>query len=105
VSTWVRAASVNDVPVGQGRGVSVEGKDVGLFNVDGDIFAIDNVCPHRGAPLSDGRMEGSQIVCPWHGWAFDVRSGGLVMDPGRCQRTFPVEKRGTDVYVDVAAHS
>ncbi len=98
---WVRVAAVCDIPAGQSRGVSVEGKEIGLFNVNGDLFAMDNLCPHRGAPLSDGRMEGSQVVCPWHGWAFDVRRGGLVMDPNRCQKTFSVEKRGGDVFIDM----
>lgn len=101
MARWVRVAAEGDIPVGQSRGVSVEGKDIGLFNVDGELFAMDNVCPHRGAPLSDGRMEGAQIVCPWHGWAFDVRRGGLMMDPGRCQKTYTVDRRGGDVYVDV----
>ncbi len=101
MARWVRIAAESDVPPGNCRGFSVEGKEVGLFNVDGEFYAIDNVCPHRGAPLSDGRMEGSHVVCPWHGWAFDVRGGGLVMDPNRCQIVFPVKKRDGEIFVDV----
>jgi nitrite reductase (NADH) small subunit len=101
MARWVRVADAGDIPVGESRGVSVEGKEVGLFNVNGELFAIDNACPHRGAPLSDGRLEGAQIVCPWHGWAFDVKSGGLAMDPNRCQKIFAVEKKDGGVYVDV----
>ena len=101
MARWVRVASDVDVPLGQSRGVTVEGKEIGLFNVEGDVFAMDNLCPHRGAPLSDGRMNGAHIVCPWHGWEFDVRRGGLVMDPNRCQKTYPVQKRGGEVFVDM----
>ncbi|MBK8576429.1 MAG: Rieske 2Fe-2S domain-containing protein [Elusimicrobia bacterium] len=101
MSSWVRVAGVNEIPVGQCLGVSVEGQDIGLFNVQGNICAMDNVCPHRGAPLSEGRLDGAQIVCPWHGWAFDVLTGKGGMDPGRCQKTFSVEKRGDDVWVNL----
>ena len=104
MARWVRAASVSDVPAGNSFGASVEGKDIGLFNVDGEVYAMDNLCPHRGAPLSDGRLDGATIVCPWHGWAFDVQKGALVMDPNRCQARYPVEKRGADLFVDVEAN-
>lgn len=105
MARWVRVASENDIPVGNSRGVSVEGKEIGLFNVAGELFAMDNVCPHRGAPLSDGRMDGARIVCPWHGWAFDVKRGGLMMDPNRCQKVFPVKREDGNVFVDVEMSS
>jgi nitrite reductase (NADH) small subunit len=105
LARWVRVASENDVSVGNSKGVSVEGKEIGLFNVAGEFYAMDNLCPHRGAPLSDGRMVGAQIVCPWHGWAFDVQRGALMMDPTRCQKVFPVKRKDGDVFVDMEVSS
>lgn len=101
MARWVKVAETKDVPVGECRGILVEGRDVGLFNVGGDIFAMDNICPHRGAPLADGRLEGSEIVCPWHGWTFDVKSGSLAMDPNTQQKKYPVDIRGGDVFIEM----
>ncbi|MBL8023333.1 MAG: Rieske (2Fe-2S) protein [Elusimicrobia bacterium] len=98
---WVRVGETKDVPVGEGRGYLVEGQDVGVFNVNGSFFAMDNICPHRGAPLADGRVEGGSIVCPWHGWAFDVKNACLAMDPNTKQKKYPVEVRGEVLFVDL----
>ena len=47
-----------------------------LFNIDGEFFAINHICPHRGGPLADGRLEGSIVTCPWHGAAYAVKIEG-----------------------------
>jgi nitrite reductase (NADH) small subunit len=77
----VTVAGAGDVPSGHGREVTVEDRRVGLFNIDGQYHAIDNVCLHRGGPLSDGAITGCLVTCPWHGWQYDVTTGLLVQDP------------------------
>jgi len=73
---FVKVAELSDVPPGMGRlVVGPFDKPVALFNVDGRIFAINHVCPHRGGPLAEGRLTGTVVACPWHGWTFDVRTG------------------------------
>lgn len=52
-----------------------DGNQVAVFNVDGEYYAIENFCPHKGAPLSEGQLCGHIIECSWHGWQFDVRTG------------------------------
>lgn len=65
-----------DVPAGRGATVELlNGSELALFNVDGQFYAIENSCPHRGAPLADGRLVGPVVECDWHGWRFDVRTG------------------------------
>jgi nitrite reductase/ring-hydroxylating ferredoxin subunit len=81
VREFVTVAPVADVPPGQARQVTVEDRWVGLFNVDGEFHAIDNLCLHRGGPLCEGHVKGGIVTCPWHGWQFDVRTGVLVQDP------------------------
>jgi nitrite reductase/ring-hydroxylating ferredoxin subunit len=66
---------VQDVPEGRGLCVRIEGVDVGLFRVDGEIRAMENRCPHAGDPLSEGLLEGPIVTCRAHGWRFDVRTG------------------------------
>jgi nitrite reductase (NADH) small subunit len=78
---FVTVARVGDIPSGQGRQVTIEDRWVGLFNLNGQYHAVDNVCLHRGGPLSDGPITGCIVTCPWHGWQYDVTTGMLVQDP------------------------
>src|SRR6185437_14346078 len=71
---FVKVATVSEVPVGKSKQVKVGGKTLALFNVAGTIYAIDDTCPHRGAPLWEGELEGHEVICPWHAAAFDVTS-------------------------------
>ena len=61
--------------------MTVDGRWVALFNVDGRYHAIDAICLHRGGPLADGVLSHCIVTCPWHGWQFDVTTGVLVQDP------------------------
>ena len=72
----VTVGRVEDVP--EGRSATVElanGTELALFNVGGEFYAIENFCPHKGAPLADGRLYGHTVECDWHGWRFDVQTG------------------------------
>ena len=61
--------------------VEVEGKRIALFNLGGEFCAIDNTCTHRGGPLSEGVIEGEEVVCPWHGGQFNIRTGEATGPP------------------------
>jgi nitrite reductase (NADH) small subunit len=78
---FVSVARVDDVGPAQARQVTVQGRWVALFNVDGAYHAIDATCLHRGGPLAEGAMNRCIVTCPWHGWQFDVTTGVLVQDP------------------------
>jgi nitrite reductase (NADH) small subunit/3-phenylpropionate/trans-cinnamate dioxygenase ferredoxin subunit len=79
--TFVTVARVGDIPPGTARQVDVHGRWVGLFNIDGEYHAVDNLCLHRGGPLCEGSVQGQVVTCPWHGWQFDVTTGVLMQDP------------------------
>jgi nitrite reductase (NADH) small subunit/3-phenylpropionate/trans-cinnamate dioxygenase ferredoxin subunit len=72
---FVTVATVHDVPPGTGRTVEVNGIWIALFNAGGTFYAIDNACPHAGGPLGEGKLNGTVVECPWHGWKFSVVSG------------------------------
>jgi nitrite reductase/ring-hydroxylating ferredoxin subunit len=74
-------ARVNEFPAKTGRQVTVDGRWVAVFNVDGAYYAIDANCLHRGGPLAEGMVGQCIVTCPWHGWQFDLRSGALIQDP------------------------
>jgi len=64
-----------ELPVGRIRAVKVDDRSVAISHTARGFFATDNTCPHRGGPLSEGDLIGDEIICPWHLWGFDVRSG------------------------------
>ena len=67
---------VEALPNGACRRFSLpNGDELAIYNVNGEFYATDNFCPHRGAPLSDGLVQGHIVECGWHGWQFDVRTG------------------------------
>ena len=80
-TNWIDAAALAEVPEGDVISVMVAGKDIALFEVDGEVFATDNICSHGHARLSDGFLEGREIECPLHQGRFDVCSGQALCAP------------------------
>lgn len=88
---WTDAAAVDDVPEGDVIGVKVAGRDIALYEVEGAIYATDNVCTHGQARMSDGFLEGREIECPLHQGKFDVCTGQALCAPlTENIRTYPV---------------
>lgn len=98
--------------------VEIAGRSIGVFNVDGEFFALRNRCPHQGGPLCNGPVSGfvsssepgdyhvtrqGEIVrCPWHGWEFDIRTGQSWFDPRRVRvRSYDVTLEPAAVAVDL----
>jgi len=98
---FVRAVKKAEVPPGMIRELQLDGKVIALANVEGKLYAINNVCLHRGGPLAQGVLSGSIVTCPWHGWQYHVTTGKVTINPAVGVETYPVEVRGEDVYVDV----
>ena len=101
-------ASVGEIAPGASKLVTVKGREIGVFNIKGEFFALANKCPHEGAALCRGKLvglalsdepgqyrltrQGELLKCPWHGWEFDVRTGQSYCEPERIQvRSYPVE--------------
>jgi nitrite reductase (NADH) small subunit len=99
---FLRAARKDEIPVGSIREFAVEGKSIALSNIDGQFFAINNTCLHRGGPLGSGELAGKTVTCPWHGWQYDVTTGKLNMNPSVGVQCYAVEVRGDDIFVDLA---
>jgi 3-phenylpropionate/trans-cinnamate dioxygenase ferredoxin subunit len=101
-------ATVAEIPPGQRKLVTVRGRSIAVFNLDGEFFGLFNRCPHQGGPMCEGILtgliesdepgrykysrKGEIIRCPWHGWEFDVRTGQSYCEAERIQvRSYPVE--------------
>jgi nitrite reductase/ring-hydroxylating ferredoxin subunit len=97
----VKAAKVSEIPPGQVREVQVSGQAIALANVAGKIYAISNTCLHQGGPLGEGSLEGTAVVCPGHGWEYEVTTGRLLSDPKVGVACYRTETQGEDVFVDL----
>ena len=96
---FVKVCRVSDVPPGEGRLVEAHDKPIALFNVGGTFHAVNQVCPHRGGPLAEGRLEGVVVTCPWHGWTFCVDTGLPDHEGGHSVSAYEVKVEGDDVLV------
>src|SRR6185312_16244218 len=96
-----KVAKAGDVAPGTTRRIIADEVELLLCNVDGKLYAIEDVCTHDGGPLDQGTLEGETVVCPRHGATFDVRTGDALTLPAVIPlMTFPVTIEGDDVYVD-----
>lgn len=96
----VRIAAAGDLSPGSSRHVRVGKRDIALFRVGEEFFALSNLCRHAFGPLAEGWLEGYEVVCPWHGWRYDVRTGHTD-HPDADVRTYPVSVRDGEVFVEV----
>lgn len=101
---WVDVTAAEAVPEDDVIGIDIAGKSLALYQVDGEIYATDNICTHGNARLCDGFLEGHEIECPLHQGKFDIRSGKAMCAPLTDDiRTYPVKIDGNRVFVDVAS--
>ncbi|MDE1851150.1 MAG: non-heme iron oxygenase ferredoxin subunit [Candidatus Micrarchaeota archaeon] len=93
---------VSDFAEGSGKMVAVDGKAVAVFNIDGKLFAVDELCTHAHGPLHEGSVENYAVECPWHGSRFDLKSGRVVQGPARNPvSTYKVVIKGQEVFLDI----
>ena len=102
MTEFVKVAKIGEITAGEARAVEAAGKRIALFNVNGTFYAIDDTCTHRGGPLSDGMVEGTEVTCPWHGAIFDVTTGSVLGPPAPQDVThYPVRVEGEDIEVEL----
>ncbi len=97
--TFFPVAEVSSLSPGSGRTVFLRGREYALFNLDGEFHALDNECPHRGAPLGAGLLENGKIHCPLHGWTFDAKTGACESRLGCEVRAYPTKVEGGEVFL------
>lgn len=101
MSRYVRVAALSDVPAGGRKLVFVQGQGIVLFNVGGEVYALEDSCPHQGASLFSGKLDGPVVTCRAHGLRFDVRTGQMTGAAGLCVKHFPVAVTAGEISLDV----
>lgn len=101
---WIKVTAVENIPPQEGRSVTLGELELAIFNLRDRFVTIENRCPHKGGPLCDGIVSGASVVCPLHGWRFDLDSGAAVRASiPACVATFPTRVEGGVILVDPSA--
>ncbi len=99
MATFTKAAKTSEIPPNSGKALSVNGKAIAVFNVEGAFYALDNTCLHRGGPLGEGELDGTSVTCPWHGWQYDVTTGKTLETPDQGVEKYEVKVEGEDLLI------
>ena len=101
-TTLVRAGTIQDIPRGEGRCLSLDGWQIAIFHLeDGSVRAVDQHCPHRGGPLSDGLVGKDSVICPLHNWRIDLRTGMVAGQEGEKVKTYAVRVEQDEIFLEV----
>jgi NAD(P)H-dependent nitrite reductase small subunit len=76
---FLTVATIDEMPNGTVRVVRIGSYDIGIYHIDDEWYAIDNICPHAGAPLDEGWVHDKTVTCPWHAWCFSLETGRMTM--------------------------
>jgi nitrite reductase/ring-hydroxylating ferredoxin subunit len=106
---YIFALKVNELPSGTMKMVKLAGKDILITNFENQFYAISNVCTHLRGPLSNGRLEGKIVICPFHGAQFDVTTGkctgpakiAFIKTTPKDEPTFNVKVEGEDIFIGI----
>ena len=96
---YIKVLKCDDLEIGKSAIIEVGDKEIALFNYKGDYYAIDNICPHRGAPLGEGRIEEGILICPNHEWRFELKSGWCPQNPELSTEVYPIKVHEDKIYV------
>ena len=102
---YVKVMSEEDLPIGKSAIISAGEDEIALFNYKGKYYAVANKCPHRGAPLGEGRIEEGIVICPNHEWRFKLESGANMQNPELFIPTYPVKVKNENIYIGLEGES
>jgi len=99
---FAHAIKLDELTIGVGRQHIINGKTLALFLTESGCYAIDDACPHRGAPLHEGACIGTEVVCPWHSARFDLTNGTHQNPPAKSGvRSYPIRVQDGMIEIDV----
>ena len=101
MTEFCTVAKISELPEGKGKMCQVQDRAIALFRFGNSFYALDNVCPHRGGPLAEGSVQEDAVTCPWHGFRFDLKTGGNPDGMPYQVRRYEVRVQGEDVQVGI----
>ena len=101
MARFVKVANRSEIAPGAAKKVEIEGVEIALFNIGGNFYAINGICPHQGGPLAEGVVEDTIVTCPWHGWEIDVTTGACQTDSAVTQKKYDIKVEEDDIFIAV----
>jgi len=99
---FIKITTQSDLPsINEAKEFSCANKEICIANINGTHSAMDNVCLHQGGPLGQGMIENGKVVCPWHGWAYDPKTGQVGNNPNLKVAVYPLKIENGDVLIDL----
>ena len=100
--TWIAIGSISEIPLRGARCINTPSGKIAVFRTGDDrVFAIDDHCPHKGGPLSQGIVHGASVTCPLHNWVISLETGKALGADQGCTRTIPVKRDGDTILVAI----
>jgi nitrite reductase/ring-hydroxylating ferredoxin subunit len=100
MSKSISVCKTFDVKPGRGFSVYIGKKRIAVYLVEEQYYVLDDECLHRGAPLSEGVVDGHSITCPLHDWTYHIKTGALLDRAGVALRTYPVQIQGDEIFIE-----
>ena len=101
MARFVTVAQRDDIRAGFGKRIVIEKKELALFRIEDEFYAIENECPHYGAELCHGMIREKVVACPWHWWQFDITDGRCLTVPGMDVKSFPVRVENDEIQIEL----
>jgi nitrite reductase (NADH) small subunit len=99
---WIKVAALEDIPVLGARVVQAKHTRIAIFrNTEDEVFALEDRCPHKGGPLSQGIVHGKTVTCPLHAWNIDMSQGCAIEPDVGCVQTYDLKIEGNEVWLDL----
>ena len=98
---FVKVGDATALPPGQVMEAELDGSTYAICNIDGDLRAFDGTCPHAGGPLGQGHIEDGRLICPWHAWEYDCRTGQNDYDDSLVLAQFPVRIQNGEIQIEI----
>lgn len=99
--SWIQIATLSQVPPGNVIEVKVNGEELAVCNIEGQVRTVGGICPHAGGPLGYGTLDGDCVVCPYHAWGFDTRTGDWDGTPENRIPVYATKLEGERIFVDL----
>mgnify|MGYP000718258050 CR=1 FL=1 len=100
MSEWIEIGTIDDIPPLGSRIVKTGDGDIAIFRASDDrIFAIEDRCPHKGGPLSQGIVHGGRVTCPLHNWTIELETGRAVAPDKGCVKCYPLRIEGGSIFI------
>lgn len=101
--SFIRVGSLRALPPGEIMEVTLGEATYAICNAGGHLYAVDGLCPHRDGPLAQGALHGHTVVCPWHAWEWDCRTGRSLQYPDQSLASYEVKAEGDDILLQVSS--